>query len=167
MIPKVEQEPAAQAQRSLTPHLPTYESARHFLRILDGVTYDTYRSMYDAIWSQRGTPQETTDWAEPEEWIPERLTGDGQALALRLWRESKKTVNPRHVRGAWYLTTKHGLLSQDNHRLHITQQGQDFIGQPAGLIEADIDLREGVLTVLRLVAEKGPGWRGEFLSGRR
>lgn len=160
-----QQSTVAQAQRSLTPHLPTYKSARYFLRIVDGVAYDTYRSMYDAIWSQRGTPQETTDWAEPEEWIPERLAGDEQALALRLWRESEQTLNPRYVRGAWYMASKHDLSDQENHRLRITQRGQDFIAQPAGPIEAEIDLLEGILTVLRLVAEKGPGWRGEYLPG--
>lgn len=150
--------------RSLTPHLPGYESARHFLRILDGMQYAIYRDMVDTIWSQRGTPQETTDWANPETWIPERLIGDQQALALRFWRESKGKVNPRHLRGAWYLTTKHDLLKRDSDDLlRITERGRAFITQPNGPAEVKIDDYEGLFIVLRLVADKGPGWRGEFL----
>lgn len=149
---------------SLTPHLPTYTSARHFLRILDGTAYGIYRGMVDAIWSQRGTPQETTEWVDPETWIPERLDGEPRALALRLWRESKGEVNPRHVRGAWYLAIKHTLLERGGDDvLRITDRGQDFIGEPAGQVAAEIDRQEGILAALKLVAEKGPGWRGEFL----
>ncbi len=126
--------------------------------------YAIYRDMVDTIWSQRGTPQETTDWANPETWIPERLIGDQQALALRFWRESKGKVNPRHLRGAWYLATKHDLLKRDSDDLlRITERGQAFITQPNGPEEVKIDDYEGLFIVLRLVADKGPGWRGEFL----
>src|SRR5947199_9911065 len=97
--------------KSLTPDLPTYSNARHFLRIMDGVPYALYRSTYNAIWEQRGNPQETASWTDPDNWIPQRLKGDEQALALRLWRESSHALNPRYLRGARYLTIEHQILA--------------------------------------------------------
>ena len=63
-------------RRSLTPLLPTYKEARPFLRILGGQPYDLYRRTHDALWSQRGTPQEPMDWTDPDAWMPQRLRGD-------------------------------------------------------------------------------------------
>jgi restriction system protein len=152
------------AIKSLTPDLPIYSNARHFLRVMDGVPYALYRSMYNDIWEQRGNPQATASWTDPDSWIPQRLTGDEQALAMRLWNESNHALNPRHLRGSWYLTSKHQLLAvQDNGHLHITARGQQFLDQPAGQVVAEIDSYEGILTILQLVAERGPGWRSDFL----
>src|SRR4051812_24100356 len=98
--------------KSVTPNLPIYPNARHFLRVMDGVSYSLYRSMYNDIWEQRGNPQATASWTDPDSWIPQRLTGEQQALAMRFWRESNHTLNPRHLRGSWYLNTKHQLLAE-------------------------------------------------------
>lgn len=156
--------PEQPRNRSLTPGLPEYQVARHFLRIMDGVPYAQYRSTYNAIWDQRGNPQETVNWANPDQWIPERLTGDEQALALRIWHESSGQLNPRYLRGAWYLTNRHDLLGRDHHDiLHVTERGQQFTDEPNSPIVAQIDQYEGILTILRLVAERGPGRRSTFL----
>lgn len=152
------------AVRSLIPELPIYSNVRHFLRTMDGVPYALYRSMYNAIWGQRGNPQQTASWTDPDHWIPQRLTGDAQALALRLWHDSGHALNPRYLRGAWYLTARHQLLAaQENGMLHLTERGQQFLDQPDGQVVAEIDSYEGVLTILQLVTERGPGWRSEFL----
>lgn len=123
-----------------------------------------YRSTYNAIWEQRGNPQETVDWTDPEQWIPERLEGDEKMLALRIWRESKQQLNPRYLRGSWYLCTKHELLERDiEDVLHVTERGKHFLEKSESRIVAEIDSYEGILTILRSVAERGPGWRSEFL----
>jgi restriction system protein len=150
--------------RSLTPGLPTYHRARHFLRILDGVPYSLYRSAYNAIWEQRGSPKEQVDWTDPDAWISERLAGDERALAHRIWHESKHELNPRYLRGLWYLVTKHDLLDRDaRDHLQITERGRRFLAEPKGEVVAEIDSYEGVLTILRLVADRGPGRRSDFL----
>ncbi|MBN1247615.1 MAG: restriction endonuclease [Anaerolineae bacterium] len=152
--------------RALTPGLPDYTRARHFLRILDGVSYSLYRSTYNAIWDQRGSPQENEDWTNPDEWIVERLSGDEQALAKRIWKESKHELNPRYLRGSWYMTTKHDLLVRGSKDvLQVTNRGRQFLDNPEGKVVAEIDSYEGILTILQLVAERGPGKRGEFLPG--
>lgn len=148
---------------SPTPDLPIYANARHFLHILNGVAYVLYRSTYNTIWEQRGNPKETISWTDPDNWIPQRLTGDEQALALRIWHESQHTLNPRYLRGCWYLAARHELFTQQNGILCVTERGQAFLDDPNGQTVAEIDNREGILTVLQLVAERGPGWRSEFL----
>ena len=154
-----------QAYLSLTPNLPTHPAVRHFMRIIDGASYSLYRSMYNGIWEQRGNPQETVDWADPDQWIPLRLQDEEQKLALRIWRESERTVNPRYLRGAWYLATKHDLLRRNGEGvLRITTEGREFMTQPSGQVVANIDRDEGILVILRMVAEKGPGKRGDFLQ---
>ncbi len=157
--------PTGEPVRSLTPHLPDNTSVLHFITIMDGVSESLFHAMHAELLAQRGNPQETVDWADPDQWIPERLSGEQQALALRLWRESKRTVNPRHSRGVWTLTTRHALIASDGAVMRLTDRGRQFIANPAGQVAAEIDGLEGTLTVLRLVAEKGPGWRGEFLPG--
>lgn len=149
---------------SPTPDLPTFTSVRHFMRIVDGVSYWLYRSMYNRIWEARGNPQEQADWADPDQWIPQLLTGEEQKLALRLWHESAKTVNPRYVRGSWYLAIKHELLTRNGEAvLRTTERGRSFLAEPAGPVVVAIDNEEGVLVILRLVGQKGPGKRGDFL----
>lgn len=149
---------------SLTPGLPEYPVARHFLRILNGVSYTLYRSLYNNIWDQRGNPQETMDWSNPEIWILERLDGEEQELAMRIWKESNGALNPRYLRGSWYLGAKHDLLIRDSTNiLAITEKGQQFLNNSTGPVVAGIDSYEGVLTILRLIAERGPGRRSEFL----
>jgi len=150
--------------RSLTPNFPSYGIARHFIRIFDGVPYSIYRSTHDSILQQRGTPQEPADWTDPDTWIPELLKGDDEALAFRMWRESGGQLNPRHTLGCWSLSTRHNLLARDaGDTLKITDRGQRFLDDPEGQTVAEIDAYEGVLTILRLVAERGPAKRSEFL----
>jgi restriction system protein len=149
---------------SPTPDLPTYAAVRHFMRIVDGASYWLYRGMYNHIWEARGNPQEQADWADPDEWIPQLLESDERRLALRLWHESGKTVNPRYIRGCWYLATKHELLERNGEAvLRITERGQLFLSEPQGAVVAEMDADEGLVTILRLVAQKGPGKRGDFL----
>lgn len=151
--------------RSLTPHLPTYGIARHFLRVMDGVPYSTYRSTYDAILAGRGTPQEQADWTDPDVWIAWRLSNEEQSLALRMWHDSDGELNPRYTLGSWSLTTRHELLIRDGEdMLRISERGQRFLDEPEGSVAGEIDGYEGVLTVLRLVADRGPGKRSEFLA---
>ncbi len=152
-------------RRTLTPHYPTYGRARHFLRIMTDVPYPVFRSMADAISAQRGTPQEQADWSDPDVWIRERLDEGERGLALRLWEESGNELNPRCTLGLWLLTTKHDLLVRESDGvLRVSERGQRFLNEPEGETVARIDAYEGVLSMLRIVAERGPAKRSEFLS---
>lgn len=141
--------------RSLTPHLPTYPEIRHFIQILDGISTQMYRDMFNSIMGQSGTPQAQLDWSTPDNWIPQRLEGDSKGLALKLWHESKGVVNPRHVRGCWYFSTKHDLLSNDGQRLAITEKGREFVDNINSSLLGELDNYEGLLTILAILEQNG------------
>ena len=152
-------------QRSLTPHFPSYKKARHFLRLLEGVSQSAFMQMRTEILSQRGDPQHQVDWTDPDEWIITRLSGEDQELAKNIWERSNKELNPRHLRGVWYLSQTHDLLEVDSlGRLRITERGQSFINDLHGKLVSEIDQYEGVMVILQLVAELGPGRRSTFLA---
>jgi len=154
----------AQEPQSQTPFFPTYRMAGHLLRVLNGVAYPLYTAMSGHIYEQRGNPQAQEDWGDPDAWIAERLQGDEQDLARRIWQESQGKLNPRHTRGSWWLAMRHGLLTRSpQNMLVLTLQGRTFLSSAENDVTAAIDAAEGVLVILRLVAERGPGRRGEFL----
>lgn len=152
-------------KRSLLILLPNYTNARHFLRILQGVPYSLYRATFDEIWGWRGTPQEPLDWKDPDTWIPERLNGERQVLAQRIWDASGHELNPRYVRPLWRFTGKHGLQTRFKAGvLETTERGQQFLNEPQGQVVAEIDRHEGLLNVLQWVADLGPGKHSDFLT---
>src|SRR5262249_19110156 len=115
------------------PHYPTYRSARVFLRLIDGRSRRLLSSMRENIYSQVGTPQETRDWSQPDEWIPTILLGEERELAQHLWHESDALVNPRHLTGLWLLCSSYELIVADGRELlHITSTGQNFVEEPFG-----------------------------------
>ncbi len=149
---------------SLTPGIPTYSIAKAFMKATEGVSQTLLSKMRESIWSQVGTPKETIDWTNPDEWIPQRLVGEERDLALKIWRESKGLVNPRHIRGAWYLINKHNLVTIDSMGLiEITSRGRSFIAESDSDMIAEIDASEGLLSVLQAVSEHSPGKRRDIL----
>lgn len=147
--------------RSLSAGLPIYSDAREFMRIANGVSYTIYSRLIEIVWEQRGNPQEQVDWMNPEDWIPERLKGPERAMALSFWRESKGRINPRYLHHFWRFVKKHNLMVRNGDIISLTERGQDFLKDDPKLILA-IDIYEGVVTILQIVAERGPGKRGDF-----
>lgn len=134
------------------------------LPILDGQPRAHLLGLFNQIAGLRGTPQEPQDWTAPDEWIPQRLSGTEQQLAMAIWKGSEGQVNPRHTRGHWYLAKGYDLLLEDQDEvLRLTEHGQDFVQHPSGDTIQLIDRQEGLIKLLSIVAERGPGRRGNFL----
>ncbi len=114
--------------------------------------------------TQCGTPQATVDWSNPDEWIDERLTGQAAELAHEIWERPGLTLNPRHTLGSWYLLRTYDLLADAEGTLHTTDEGRDFIDNPAGNAVQRIDREEGLLKLISIVAERGPGRRAAFID---
>ena len=70
------------------------------------------RDLISAVWEQTGTPQSPVDWSDPDKWISERLTGDLQALAHKIWKGSSKTLNPRYLYDSYLFINKQNLLER-------------------------------------------------------
>lgn len=149
---------------ALTPYFPTYRQAAALLEALDGAPQADFRAMFDSLLEQRGSPQATVDWREPERWIPLRLTGVEAELAERIWSRTSGLVNPRYVDGPAILARRHGLLETDAAGvLRRTERGHAFCLAEPG-VWAEIDRQEGLLVVLGLVAERGPCRRGALVD---
>src|ERR1700737_4837833 len=89
-------EPIVQA-----PLYPPYSDISHAIRLLNGEPVQRVRDMISAIAAQMGTPQNPADWSDPDTWIGERLSGDLQLLARKIWEGSDKHLNPRYLNGCY------------------------------------------------------------------
>jgi hypothetical protein len=153
-------------ERSLTILLPNYTNVRHFLRILEGTSYLLYHDTYDAIRNQIGTHQEELVWKNPDTWIPKRLRSEEQLLAQRIWDASGHDLNPRYLRPVWSFVKKHHLqVWPVAEVMEMAKRGQKFLNEPEGRVVAEIDRHEGVLALLRLITDVGPGKRGDYSAG--
>ena len=147
----------------LTPDLPTYEIGRLFLKVIDGVRYTQYKSAVKEIYEHIRNPKDPFNWKEPEVWIPLLLkyNEDSRVLALRIWRDSNRLVNPRHTFGPYYLCTIHQLSSVVNGSIQISERGKQFLAGDEAVL-AEMDEYDGLLLVLAEVAATGPGRRRDF-----
>ena len=153
-------------RRVRIPHFPRYDEVRLVLPVWAGMARAEVTGLRSTIAMLRGTPQEPVDWSSPDEWIPQRLVGSDRDVALAIWTGTDKRVNPRHVYGHWLLATNYGLLDEDNGGvLRISERGADFVKSPGGKTEATLDEAEGLLKILALVADNGPGSFGELVGG--
>jgi restriction system protein len=151
--------------RVRTPLFPTYREVRHLLKVLPGRLRKQVTGLQATLAELRGTPQNTVDWTEPDQWIPERLKDADRELAEAIWAGSGKTVNPRHTYGHWLLVLKYELVREDDGGvLRLTDRGREFLDHEGGDAEAFLDEQEGVAKLLALVADNGPTRAGGLIE---
>lgn len=147
-----------------TPLFPLYSEVRKLLPIWQGVAQSDVRGMISAILAQTGTPQSPVDWSDPDTWIPERLTGKGRELARRIWEETGKTVNPRHVYGSYLFINSFNLLLADDMDVYrLSERGQGFLRDDAKAVR-EIDELEGLPDLLAMLATKPQARRADLLE---
>lgn len=145
------------AWRVRVPHYPNYDQVRAVLPVWNGLEPGRITRLLRAIDDLTGSPQAQEDWSEPTSWIPERLQGEHQELALRIWKASKETLNPRYMVGHWALASTYALVSEGpSGHLQITPRGQEFLRDPNGDAVRALDEAEGLLKLLALLAETSP-----------
>ncbi|NLH21219.1 MAG: restriction endonuclease [Methanothrix sp.] len=145
-----------------TPSFPTYSSVAQILTILDGVSRSKVADMVNAIWSQKGTPQNPTDWSDPDVWISERLLGDSMLLARRIWEESNHIVNPRYIQGTTNFINVYNLIADSEGFYRLSERGQRFLNKDPSILR-ELDEAEGILQLLLILAPKTRAKRGELL----
>jgi restriction system protein len=154
-----------------TPLFPLYSTVKRLLAVWEGVPKASVISMRNAIFGQTGTPQDPVDWSDPDAWIGERLTGDEADLARRIWEKSDRTVNPRHISGAYLLINSQEFLVPDATGIYVlTERGRAFLEDDDEVVR-EIDEAEGLPQLLTILAMKTrakradllPEW-GEFLA---
>lgn len=155
---------AAFTPKVRTPLFPLYSDVRHLMKVWAGAPKAAVLAMINAIEGQTGTPQHPVDWSDPDTWIGERLEGESQALARRVWEESNKTVNPRHVYGAYLFINTYGLLTPDGQGVYqLGEKGQRFLASEAAMIR-ELDDSEGIPQLLSILATKGRAWRKDLVG---
>ena len=151
--------------RVRVPLFPVYSELRHLLHVWPGRPRKQVTGLRAKIVELRGTPKDTVDWTDPAAWIPKRLNGDDRELAQAIWDKSNGEVNHRHTYGHWLLAQRYGLLRNDHEGLlELTEAGRDFLGQPSGKIESEIDEVEGLIKLLSIVADNGPTQAGGLVE---
>ena len=152
-------------QRVRIPFFPTYRAVRHLLKVWPGRPRTQITGLQATLHKLMGTPQNTVDWTDPDQWIPERLSDHDRDLASAIWAASAKTVNPRHTHGHWLLSQKYGLVGEaPGGNLVLTERGRDFIEHEGGEAEVFLDEQEGLVKLLALVADHGPARAGGLLE---
>jgi restriction system protein len=147
-----------------TPHFPLYSTVRKLLAILQGVPKATLTSMMRIIDEQTGTPQNPVDWSKPDIWIDERLSGDEAGLARRIWVETERTVNPRHIHGTYFFIRHYELLAPDADGIYqFSERGWAFLEDDAKVVR-ELDEAEGLPQLLSIIATKTQTKRADMLS---
>lgn len=137
-----------------TPLFPRYSWARALVRIFDGVAKSEVYDLINAISDQTGTPQNPVDWSDPDTWITERLTGAEAALATRIWHESDRKVNPRHIYGSYLFINTYDLLDIDGNGVYrLNERGRGFLADDEKVIR-ELDDAEGMAKLLAILATK-------------
>ena len=67
---------AERVRKVRSPYLRPMARNREALTVIDGTPRRLLLDLIRSINSQRGTPQSTVDWSDPDTWIDERLKGE-------------------------------------------------------------------------------------------
>ena len=149
--------PEDKARRVRVAWLPTYREVRALLAVWPGHSKTDITGLHSTIMQLTGAPDDPVDWTDPDVWIPERLSGDHRKLAHAIWTGSDKIANPRHTAGSWSLVRHYALLEEDSDgNLQVTNRGRDFIKHRLGKAESFLDMQEGLVELLTIVADGGP-----------
>jgi len=146
-----------------TPQFPLYSEVRYLLQIFDGISQSAIKKMLKTIEEQTGTPRHPVDWTDPESWIHKRLSGETANLAAKIWQQSDKKVNPRHVYGSYLFINNNSLLTDNVFGVYqITPRGQAFLDNDPKIL-AEIDDHEGIPNLLGILAGKTTAKRRDLL----
>ncbi|OJX53963.1 MAG: hypothetical protein BGO88_09830 [Flavobacterium sp. 38-13] len=146
------------------PLYPTYTMTIQLLKIIDGMPVQDFKTMWTTVWDLRGTPQNTVDWKNPDEWIGERLSGIEKEIALKIWKESNKTLNPRWTRGSQFLINAYKLIEDNKGIYQLTEKGKVFINNKENLVTKDIDIKEGLVQILVQLSSIQEGKRADLID---
>lgn len=94
------------------PLFPSYADLASAIRAFEGVGTRAVRETINAIHDQTGTPQNPVDWSDPDLWIDERLSGESQEIARKIWVGSDKSQNPRHIYGCYLFINRLKLMGR-------------------------------------------------------
>lgn len=146
-----------------TPLFPLYSKTKKLITFLDGKPYNLFQKTWNTIWELRGTPQETVSWQDPDTWIHERLSSDEdvEEFANRMWIETGRFVNPRHIKGIILLIKNYSLMDFSSGNFRTTDVGTKFLQDDIEILKK-IDHEEGLDFILYLCSVNEKAKTGDF-----
>jgi restriction system protein len=136
------------------PTMPLYSNLKSVLKIWNNIRKESINSTNKTILSQLGTIENPVDWSNPDQWINERLSGEEAIIALKVWNDSKKTINPRYMIRLYNFLNTHVLLELDNQGIyHLGKKGNSFLLDDPQVVQ-EVDNREGILDLLNILSLK-------------
>jgi len=136
------------------PTMPLYSNLKSILKIWDNTRKESINITNKTILSQLGTIENPVDWSNPDQWINERLSGEEAIIALKVWNDSKKTINPRYMVRLYNFINTHALLELDKQGIyHLGKKGNSFLLNDSHVIQ-EVDNREGILVLLNILSLK-------------
>ena len=123
------------------PPSPTYAEIGVAVRVLDGAPAQRVRELMNTIFEQAGSPHSPLDWSDPDRWINERLAGELQTLARRIWDGSGKTLNPRYLYGHYAFINRLKLLEPVGGIFRIGERGRRFLAGDDAILRELLTLR--------------------------
>lgn len=149
--------------KTKTPLFPLYSKTAIFLKLIDGVPVEYLKKMNETIKGLRGTPQNSVDWSDPDEWIGKRLSGDAKNIAEKIWNSSKKYLNPRWTDGIQFLMNNHQLVTESNGKYQLTERGKKFISSDDNAVIREMDEIEGLVQLLYQASVIQSGKRSDLI----
>ncbi|MFX0065850.1 MAG: restriction endonuclease [Candidatus Hermodarchaeota archaeon] len=145
-------------------NFPTYRVVKACIRVFEGISDEDIKTTLDKIQKLRGTPQNPVDWTDPDEWIPERLKDKEIEIALQIWHNSNRVINPRYLRGPRSVISHYGLMEKDSEQqLRPTTAGKTFLEEGQNAEFRRIDAKEGLVFILELVSRFSGGKNSDFM----
>jgi restriction system protein len=146
-----------------TPLFPLYSAVRAVVPLWVGVRKQAVLQLINDVRAQMGTPQDPVDWSAPDAWISERLQGESETLARKIWEGTERKVNPRHIYGIYLFVNTYRLLQPASDGIYrITPDGERFLQGDSDL-EHRIDDAEGLLQLLAILEGKVTAKRSDLL----
>lgn len=146
-----------------TPLFPPFSMIRALMRVIEGVPKSQCTHLIQTIYDQTGTPQNPVDWTNPDDWINERLDGEDEKLAHRIWTGTKNEVNPRYMYGAYLFSNTYELLVPDENGIfRLTDRGRAFLDENPDVVH-ELDEAEGLMQLLLILSTKPKAKRVDLL----
>jgi restriction system protein len=123
------------------PPSPTYAELVSALRVLDGEPVKRVRDLMNTLFDQAGSAPPSFDWSDPGRWIDARLPGDLRALAHKVWEDSGKALNPRHLYAQVAFINRLRLLEPVDGLYRLGERGRRFLSGDEAILRELVALR--------------------------
>jgi restriction system protein len=120
---------------------PTYIEIGQAFRVLDGERARDVRELMNAIFELANSPQSPIVWSDPDHWIGERLAGDAQQLARKIWDRSGKSLNPRYLYASHKIINRLKLLDLVGGAYMRRARGERFLAGDQAILRELMALR--------------------------